>query len=374
MNEAAVVNLFLLARVLLVGAILLVLPRIGRKGLMFGVHVGEAFATGETAHALRRGWDRGCVAVMALALLVGLSISAAGWPVTGNLTGTGVLLVAALVLYVLTYRRARAMAPPAAQRTNRATAPLVADADRGRGLAWAVLIGCVAAALASLSHAVAGFASMPEQVPTLRGLLGYETATTPRSLPAFLVLPGMSLVLGTGLALSALLVSGAKRSIRAGSGGRSLEAQAAFRLTMLRVLAAMALLFCGNVTLLSFQVVRVALGQAPKVGSFVWWAIASIVLFGAAALARILVARGQGGARIEEGSEEAPLTGGLADNSRWVLGMFYVDREDPSLVVEKRFGIGYTFNYGRRIAVWCSVAYGLAFLALLALFGVAIAG
>jgi uncharacterized membrane protein len=136
----------------------------------------------------------------------------------------------------------------------------------------------------------------------------------------------------------------------------------------------MALLFCGNVTLLSVQVVRVALGQASRVGGFVWWAIASIILFGAAALVRILFARGQGGARLEEGSVEAPLTGGLADNSRWVLGMFYVDRDDPSLVVEKRFGVGYTLNYGRPAAVGISVGYGLLFLGLLALIGTAVAG
>jgi len=30
----------------------------------------------------------------------------------------------------------------------------------------------------------------------------------------------------------------------------------------------------------------------------------------------------------------------------WKAGIFYVNREDPSLFVEKRFGIGYTLNFG----------------------------
>ena len=59
---------------------------------------------------------------------------------------------------------------------------------------------------------------------------------------------------------------------------------------------------------------------------------------------------GQGGAR-HEGSTSAPLTDGLADNRyRW-WGVFYVNREDPSILVEHRFGLGYTLNLGNRLAV-----------------------
>ena len=32
----------------------------------------------------------------------------------------------------------------------------------------------------------------------------------------------------------------------------------------------------------------------------------------------------------------------------WKAGIFYVNRDDPSLFVEKRFGVGYTLNFGNR--------------------------
>jgi len=60
---------------------------------------------------------------------------------------------------------------------------------------------------------------------------------------------------------------------------------------------------------------------------------------------------GQGGARLEKARADTPLTDGLADNRRWVLGMFYVNRDDPSFLVERRFGIGYTINFGNPKAV-----------------------
>jgi uncharacterized membrane protein len=60
----------------------------------------------------------------------------------------------------------------------------------------------------------------------------------------------------------------------------------------------------------------------------------------------IAIKFGQGGSQLERSAANAPLTDGLADNRLWVLGMFYVNREDPSLFVERRFGLGYTLNFG----------------------------
>jgi uncharacterized membrane protein len=42
--------------------------------------------------------------------------------------------------------------------------------------------------------------------------------------------------------------------------------------------------------------------------------------------------------------------------SAWRGGLFYLDREDPALFVPKRYGIGYTFNYGHPAALPLTVA------------------
>ncbi|MGZ6143005.1 MAG: DUF5808 domain-containing protein [Myxococcales bacterium] len=36
----------------------------------------------------------------------------------------------------------------------------------------------------------------------------------------------------------------------------------------------------------------------------------------------------------------------LRNPGAWKAGLFYVDREDPALFVPKRYGVGYTFNFG----------------------------
>ena len=61
--------------------------------------------------------------------------------------------------------------------------------------------------------------------------------------------------------------------------------------------------------------------------------------------------------------EVRPVGSDGAPDRHWKAGLFYVNREDPALLVPKRFGIGYTLNYGRPLA-WILTA---AFVGLLAL-------
>jgi len=241
MSEATVMNLILTFRVLLVGGLLFILPRITRKGLLFGVYVGEECASGDEGRRLLRSWGLGCATVMAVSLAAGVSISAAGWPVAGNLGGTGVLLLLALGLYLRTYSKARGLALPVADRqAERATATLQGGESKGELLAKLALGICLFASLATVVYAVVRYEAMPGRVSAL----------------TIMFIPSLNLLLTPFLALIGLLTSRAKRSVREGSGGRSAEAQDAFRATMARTIGGMTLLMCAFLTVLSVQIVR----------------------------------------------------------------------------------------------------------------------
>ena len=351
MSEATVVNLFLTARVVLVGGIFLILPRITRKGLLLGAYVGEALADRDVARRLLGGWYRGCLMLMALSLSIGLGISLAGWPVAGNLTGTAVLLLGALGLYLRLYYGARKLAPPyAAQQAERAVAPLSGAEPASTGLPKLALGGCLIASIATFVYAI----------------VSYEGPWSDQSFILVMFVPSLNLALSPFLALLALLTANAKRSIRGGSGGRSVEAQNAFRAAMTNMFSLAALLICAFMTLLSVQVIRIQLSEIDSFGVGPLVMAAVVVLFLLGNLIRIMKRYGQGGALMESGTVEAPLTNGLADNTHWVWGMFYVDRDDPSIMVEKRFGIGYTLNYGNRTAILIVVSFVALSLSLIA--------
>jgi hypothetical protein len=344
MSEAVFVNLALTVRVLIVGGFLLFLPRVTRLGLLFGAYVGESSAEGDAARRPSRSWYRGCVVLMVVSLMVGYGISLAGRPVAGNFTGTAVLLLGALGLYLRTYSRARALAPPeAAQQAVKAAASLYVGEPRGAGLAKFALGFCIVAAVATFAYATVSYQAM-----------------TDRSFVAIMFVPSLNLVLSPTLALLALFTVNAKRSIRAGSGGGSVEAQDAFRATMVNLMSWTALLSCTFMTVLSVQIVRLGLSENASLGVWILWTAGLFLLFLVfllGSMVRILKGYGQGGARLEQAAADAALTNGLADNARWVWGLFYVDRDDPSIMVEKRFGFGYTMNYGNRTAVLFVVGF-----------------
>jgi len=371
MAEATIAIVALIIRVAILGGILLALPRITRKGLFLGVYVGEEFAAGGEARRLLRTWNRGCVLLMAVSLIAGIAIAMAGWPLTGNLTGTAVFLLGALGFYLRMYKATRALAPPAASRqAARAAAPLQAGTPKGMLFAKITLGICVVASLVTLAYAGAGYAAMPDRVPALADAYDATSGQSDKSIVTVMFFPSLNLLVSPFFALLALLTSGAKLSVRDDPGGRSLEVQESFRAANAILFGVVALFICALLTLLSVQMTRYQLSQIPSPGFAIWWGTGIMILFMGGGLFWLLSSYGQGGALIEGSSANRPLTNGLADNTHWVWGMFYVDRQDPSIMVEKRFGIGYTLNYGNRQAVLIVVTF-LALIVALATLGIA---
>lgn len=368
MTDAIVVNLFLTVRVFIVGGFLLILPRIVRKGLVFGTYVGEEVADGEAVHTIRRSWTRGCVFLMVLSLLVGYGISLAGWPVTGNLTGTAVLLLSAPLLYLRMFLKARTLATPAVGRQAEvASASLSVSASKTAGFAKCVLCVCSLTVLATIIYAAASYEAIPARITAYTNILGLTDDFTEKSIAAVLYVPGLNLFFSVSFALVSVLMTGAKRSLRAGSGSRSVAAQEVFHTIQVQTFSGMALLTCLALTMITVQYIRIAQSQIQSLGFGLVGPCAAIIVFGIVSLVRILKGSGQGGALLEEGSAEIPLTGGLADNAHWFLGMIYVNKEDPSILVESRFGIGYSLNYGNFTAVLYMGIFSVLALTLLAL-------
>jgi uncharacterized membrane protein len=369
MGEVLVVNLFLWVRVFLVGGIFIMFPRITRKGLLFGVYVGEEASEAGAAREVLRSWDRGCLMVMATALLVGLIGSAAGSAVAGNFTGTAVLLLGCTGLYLRSYSKVKALALPNVEgQAGRATATLQVGTPKGETFAKVTLVICLVTALASIVYALLSYPGMAARIPTLWSLVGGEDALTDKSYLTVLYVPSWNLVMGPVYALLALMIATAKRSLREGPGGRSVEAQDAFRALTARLFSGMALLICAILTLCSVQVIRIWLSHAPSLVPAILLTMGLLIVSMAAGLFWIIRHHGQGGALLERASAEGALTGGLADNARWVWGVFYVDRDDPSLMVESRFGIGYNMNWGRPTSVLFTIA-ALSLILTLAVLG-----
>jgi uncharacterized membrane protein len=128
-------------------------------------------------------------------------------------------------------------------------------------------------------------------------------------------------------------------------GGAAGEGERRFRLVVVSILVAieyfLALLFMWTGLLPMSQQQTGPPGFIPTLVFALAFTVIIVVL---------MIWVGQGGTRLV--GSAAAVSGAVAPvgdrtaDKYWKLGLFYVNRNDPALFVEKRFGVGYTLNFG----------------------------
>jgi uncharacterized membrane protein len=343
---------FLLA---VVGGFYFTFPRASRRGLLFGVYVGEDASRSEEARRITRAWYLGMAAWLTGSIVLAFIGTRPAHSLLASALAVFLLPVGFLVEYLYAYRRARRMACDGAPQ---AAAAFISPETPKPPLLPYLAIGLgLAGGLYSIGYAWSYYPQLPDLVPTHFGLFGQPDAWKRRSVYTVMMLPIMNLILGVGLGAVSCLVGRAKRAVRYGDQGVSFRAQQRFRRIMSDFLAILAILTTALMTTLALSTIQVALKQTDALSPVMMVLALILLLFGLGGSITIVLKYGQGGSRLEQAAADAPLTNGLADNRLWVLGLFYVNRDDPSLFVERRFGFGYTINFGNPKAVALLVVF-----------------
>jgi uncharacterized membrane protein len=368
MEGAVTLGIYILiicGEALLISGLTLLYPRIARRGLLFGVYVGEVCWGGEDARRITRSWQNGMV-FWSLAS-AGLAIGGILWHRTEVAMAVVmmalplVLTIVSAALYLRAYGRARTLAvpglpPPAAAVLSAPETPSV--------LPMVALIAGILCGMYVVSYAALHYAELPAQVPTHFGPSGRPDAWKPKSFWTVMLLPMMTFIMGSGLGIMALLISRAKRALRFPQTQISAEAQMRFRQAFTRFISLIALVVTAMLSVASVDAIRVGLGLAEALSPLMMVTGIGLGVLAIGGSLYLILHYGQGGSRLERSAGNAPLTNGLADNRYWVLGVFYVNRDDPSIFVERRFGIGYTINFGNPKAVAFFAGFIILILAL----------
>jgi uncharacterized membrane protein len=143
-------------------------------------------------------------------------------------------------------------------------------------------------------------------------------------------------------------------SRRIATAGEAVRAELHFRHTVVILLTALPYFIAIPPVLMAFQSTDRAQWLTP------------LLLVVVAGTTVMLIRMGQGGSRIMPVDASEAVTGDRTPDSAWKLGQFYYNPDDPAVVVEKRFGIGYTLNFGNRKS-WLIMLAMLAPVALIAM-------
>ena len=230
-----------------------------------------------------------------------------------------------------------------AQEQTRSAVMLEADAPKPLSLTWNILY--IPIMVLTLLIGVVGYPAMPDMVPVHANMLGEVDQWAPKSWGVIVMPVVVQFFLAIILTICHGIIIHSKRAVDPEAPISSALAYALFARAQ-SVLTVVAGLACTAII--------GALIQLTSLGS-ITMSQAAVVL--CAVVIPIVVAwfvlallYGQSGARAIKRIQAAD-TLLMDDDAFWKLGVFYFNKEDASLFVPERFGIGWTCNLARP-AVW----------------------
>jgi uncharacterized membrane protein len=325
------------------------MPDLTRRDILFGVTVAPNARETHVGRAIIRRYRTQTVVLtlmLALWLVLGLIVAPTDWWASGLSIGViAFICVISVLPYLMAYNASRALAasgPPAeAPPSQHSPAEM---RHYGDYVPWIWEILPVAIIVGTAAYLATTYAAAPALIPTHFDAAGNANRYSPKNIGTYFGVVWVQLFLEALLTGLALLVAGAKVV-----PGR---AEARFHRTWLRYLYWVKVGVLALFAAVGVATARAALGTTAAAA---WLLPATLVLVVVLlGMTLVLALRtGQGGARLGTADETAT---DRTDDRYWKLGAIYANRSDPAIFVERRFGIGWTLNFGNPRAILVLVA------------------
>jgi uncharacterized membrane protein len=317
-------------------------PRLTRPDLFFAVTVNPSFRQSPSGREILRRYDRSIVVVALLAMLL-IGFSQLGRPsmVLIGLLGPVALETAGWFgAFIAARHRALPYHVEPTARREAALQPRQVSLPGG----WLAQSGPFLILAAVFLCLWSRWDSIPARIPTHWGRTGRPDGWAARSLASVFGCAAIGFLICSFLAsLWYAILRGVRRIHSSGSRGLREE----------RFVRAVSFFMLGTeywLALLMGLLSLAALRPDPAAPLPALWPtlLGQTLLIGA--IFFISFRTGQGGWRLATPGEGEDLpaddspVGDRTPDDCWKLGIFYVNRNDPALFVEKRFGIGWTLN------------------------------
>ena len=376
MTDSLILMVFLVAIIFLSGALLAATPWFMKKGECFAVTIPESAQADERFLAFRK---RYAAAVLAVTLICAVALGVVSNVVLGKMSSAtdaaslNAILAAAIVAaatipliasfaLMLHYRkRVKAIKREEGWKAERDEAVALIgfeEAPAPPSLAWNVVY--VPIVLITLALGLALYPSTPDLVPTHIDFAGNVNQWTPKG-PALIAFPLLvEVFMAACFIFSHWMTIRSKKDIDPVRPAISAYAYGAFARA-----ECILLLVSGSVltAVLGIVMILMMTETLSMLVTMVLIIVATLVFVGATIAFSVVY--GQSGSRLVKRLEENGDI--IADNDeRWKAGIFYWNKDDASLFLPKRFGVGWTMNWARP-AAWLIVGgFTLASIAFVA--------
>ena len=257
------------------------------------------------------------------------------------------LLFLSMILYFLFHAKTSRLKREQQWGTNlkqvRITDLAIRSADEM--LPWYIYIVPIVITLGLISYTIIQYENLPNLIPTHWGIDGQPDAFSEKTIISAIALPLILLIMqGMMLAINEMTKkSGIK--ISATNRKRSRAQQLSFRKYTSWLLFATTSFVTILLAFLQLAIIHEEIGNPSILFALpIGFLLLIFIMTGIYAFKV-----GQSGSRLEvEVVDEDDVEGitNYDDDQYWKLGIFYVNKNDPSIFVEKRFGVGWSINFG----------------------------
>lgn len=186
--------------------------------------------------------------------------------------------------------------------------------------------------------------TIPDQIPVNMDFAGNVTTWTDKSVGAIVAMLAVQWTMFIVFTIVYFIIRSSKRQIDASSPEISKEQGRRFRYIM-----SASMVWGGAIIglIIGALFIIMMMGVPEK-----WMLYLTFVMLFVTIIFLVLIYLrvGQGGSRLNVKDSSHSSVQNRDDDKYWLLGIFYFNREDPSLFVEKRFGVGYTNNLARPLS------------------------
>jgi uncharacterized membrane protein len=187
------------------------------------------------------------------------------------------------------------------------------------------------------------YEKIPDQIPMHTDFAG-NVRYDEKTLTNLLFLPGTQIFLLLLFIFINFIIKQSKQQVSVNNPNRSKQQNIMFRRRWSGYLIGVATLMSLLFLYIQWTFIYPKLEQYMDVVIILFTVI---IIAGTIVLA---VFTGQGGSRIKLDSGTKQNAIDRDDDQYWKLGIFYVNRQDPSLFIEKRFGVGWTNNWAHPLS------------------------
>jgi uncharacterized membrane protein len=312
------------------------MPRLTRPGLFFSITVPPGFSTSPEADDIVRRYR----AWVAFHFLAGLAIGMGLLWIRPEGAPLGLVWQAVGGFGAFASARKR-VAPHAVAPTTVREATLT-ERRPGPPGGWSLQVLPLATLAATAVYLRSRWDEIPERLPVhwrLDGLADRWATKSQGSVFAPLLDGALAVALFAFFIWAILYRT---RPVRAGGGAGA--AEATFRQTLASVLIGAQIVVAATfIWVALLPLLHPASGWPARLATLT---PVLLSLFFVALVTALALRIGQGGSRLVPREERGPSIGDRTEDRYWKAGIFYVNRNDPALFIEKRFGIGYTLNLG----------------------------